>query len=106
MNRRGSQRVSALPPKRILSPPPTQRSQPNTRKPSSRLEERGALPGRPGHCPAPEHVDMEVADRLSTVLAGVDDRPVTGLGDLLLAGDRGRERQELAEQAGVHCIVE
>ena len=38
------------------------------------------LSGRPLHGAAAEQVDVEVGDRLSSVVAGVDDQAVAGCG--------------------------
>jgi len=65
-----------------------------------------SLARRPSHVPAPEQVDMQVVDALATVLASVDDRAVAGLGDALLARERGGHGHHLAEQIRVGEVIQ
>src|ERR1039457_3997455 len=61
------------------------------------------LPGRPsarrpGHPPATEHVRVHVLNCLPSLLAGIEDNPVTRPVDSGRRGDLVRQRRDLVQQ--------
>jgi len=64
---------------------------------------RAGSSGRPGHLPAADDVRVHVTDGLAAVRASVEDHPIAGIGDALLAGHQMRLGGHLGQQPVAGC---